>query len=183
MLLDEDKIDDWSDTGILGEKYNSHTITSDMIHLHSWQTFLKLGYVGLVKWSLPCSVAPFYDKNFSPYLKVFLPLNISTLRNRDRRMGVKLFFRLFEYLTKKTVTLPYCVGLCSTQGTNLIQGQSVHLLFRVYKLVYNLISWHTLLHLPLFYWTTYIYVSSWAGRVELYHEKIIHLECSDSCME
>ena len=164
MLLDEDKIDDWSDTGILGEKYNSHTITSDMIHLHSWQTFLKLGYVGLVKWSLPCSVAPFYDKNFSPYLKVFLPLNISTLRNRDRRMGVKLFFRLFEYLTKKTVTLPYCVGLCSTEGTNLIQGQSVHLLFRVYKLVYNLISWQSSLHLPLFYWTTYGTYMSQAGR-------------------
>ena len=88
-------------------------------------------------------------------------------------MGVKLFFRLFEYLTKKTVTLPYCVGLCSTQGTNLIQGQSVHLLFRVYKLVYNLISWHSSPP-PSIILLNYIYVSSWAGRgLELYHGKMI----------
>ena len=152
-----------------------------MIHLDSWQTFLKSGFVGLVKWSLP-PLAPFYNKNFSPYLKVFLPLNISTLRNRDRRMGVKLFFRLFEYLTKKRVPLLYCVGLCSTEGTNLIQGQSDHLLFRVYKLVYDLISWHTSLHLPLFYWTTSVSPAGRGGE-EVCQGKNIHWECSDSCLE
>ena len=178
MLLDEDKIDDWSDTGILGEKYNSHTITSDMIHLHSWQTFLKLGYVGLVKWSLPCSVAPFYDKNFSPYLKVFLPLNISVKKHRPPHGGEAIFQVVWIFHKEDGHTAVLCgTLLCRGNKSNSRAVRAGHLLFRVYKLVYNLISWHSSPHLPLFYWTTYMSLAGWGALLWS------NGKCSDNCLE
>ena len=140
-----------------------------MIHLDSWQTFLKSGYVGLVKWSLP-PLAPFYNKNFSPYLKVFLPLNISVKKHRPPHGGEAIFQVVWIFNKEDGHTTVLCGTLLY-----LIQGQSVHLLFRVYKLVYNLISWHSSPP-PSIILLNYIYVSSWAGRgLELYHGKMIFI--------
>ena len=128
----------------------------------------------------PCSRLHFTIRTFPLIWRFFLPLNISVKKHRPPHGGEAIFqvVRIFNKEDGHTSVLCGTLLYRGNKSNSRAVSQSVHLLFRVYKLVYNLISWQSSLHLPLFYWTTYgtlVHIClklGGAGRVELYHGKL-----------
>ena len=159
-----------SDTGgdfICETSVSGHNIYSDMIYLNSWQTLLKSGYVGLtIKWSLPFCAAPFYTKNFSPYLKVFLPLNISVKKHRPPHGGEAIFQVVWIFNKEDGHTTVLCGTLLYRGNKSNSRAVSPH---GVWGLQIGLQSdFLADIPPPSIILLNYIYVSGWVGG-ELYH--------------
>ena len=145
--------------------------TSSPEHNIRYQTFkfvtnllkVRICRSGKVIPPLPCSPAPFYNKNFSPYLKVFLPLNISVKKHRPPHGGEAIFQAVWIF--NKEDGHSHTTVLCGT------------LLYRGNKSNSRAVSPHGVWDLqiglqsdfladispPSIILLNYIYVSSWAG--------------------